>query len=176
MFLYRLSSYVSLWSGFVLFIHFTLAKLCQLIHVGKIWQVCIFMITTSQNLKTDQLSALRETRCQVCLSRDFFFQHGRHRFGLKEAKKRTLDDLLYSSNLTSCQGTGISYFFRLALLGVKEKVFDIIMRISILLVFESQKLKKLNKNNLTILPKTLSIQPILKAHYFHISIILRIQY
>ena len=114
------------------FINFTLAILCQLIHVGKIWQVCIFMITTSQNLKTDQLSALRENPMPSLLVTRFFLSTWKAPFWTKRSqKKRTLDDLLYSSNLTSCQGTGISYFFRLALLGVKEKVFDNIMRISI---------------------------------------------
>ena len=105
------------------FIDFTLAILCQLIHVGKIWQVCIFMITTSQNLKTDQLSALRENPMPSLLVTRFFLSTWKAlRFGLKKPVIY-LDDFLYSSNLTSCQGTGISYFFRLALLGVKEKVY-----------------------------------------------------
>ena len=62
------------------------------------------------------LSVCTVDKCEVEISQNFV--------AFSEYTNFTkLDDLLYSSNLTSCQGTGISYFFRLALLGVKEKVY-----------------------------------------------------
>lgn len=98
----------------------------------------------------------------------FFLSTWKAPFWTKRSqKKRTLDDLLYSSNLTSCHGTGISYFFRMALLGVKEKVFDIIMRISItgIWISKAEETKQFDYSAKNLINST-----DLKAHYFHICI------